>query len=280
MRLTDEQLKRYEDEGFLFLPECLSPHEAQMMKRELPSVFAEDSPRRVIEKDGRMVRSVYGSHQSNELFQRLTRHPRLAEPAMQILKSEVYVYQFKINAKLAFGGDVWEWHQDYIFWRKEDGMLAPRVTSVITYLDDVTEFNGPLFLLPGSHKEGVIEVSARDQNPAQDIRRHEAYRDSPNWIANLTTKLRYSLDREIVAGMIEKYGIVSPKGPRGSVLFMDGNIIHGSPSNISPFDRAVVIVTFNSIENIPAAVSHPRPDFLSNRNPSPVVPLPTDTLLT
>jgi hypothetical protein len=279
MRLTHEQLKRYEDEGFLFLPECLSHRETEMMKKELPAVFAEDSPRRVVEKDGRMVRSVYGSHQSNELFQRLTRHPRLVEPAMQILKSEVYVYQFKINAKLAFEGDVWEWHQDYIFWRKEDGMPTPRVTSVITYLDDVTEFNGPLFLIPGSHKEGAIEVAPRDRNPAQDIRQQEAYRESPNWIANLTTKLRYSLDREVVAGMIEKYGIVSPKGPRGSVLFMDGNIIHGSPSNISPFDRAVVIVTFNSIENAPAAVSNPRPDFLSNRNPSPIVPLPVDTLL-
>ncbi|HEX8174904.1 MAG TPA: phytanoyl-CoA dioxygenase family protein [Pyrinomonadaceae bacterium] len=280
MRLTQEQLKRYEDEGFLFLPEYLSHREIEMMKRELPSVFAEDSPRRVVEKDGRLVRSVYGSHLSNEVFQRLTRHPRLVEPAMQILKSEVYIYQFKINAKLAFDGDVWEWHQDYIFWRKEDGMPTPRVTSVVTYLDDVTEFNGPLFLIPGSHKEGVIEVSARDKSPAQDIRQHEAYRDSPNWIANLTTKLRYSLDKELVAGMIEKYGITAPKGPRGSVLFIDGNIIHGSPSNISPFDRAVVIVTFNSVENVPAAVSNPRPEFLSNRNPSPVVPLPVDTLLT
>lgn len=280
MRLTQEQLERYRDEGFLFLPEYLSNREIEMMKRELPAIFAEDSPRRVVEKEGGTVRSVYGSHLSNELFQRLTRHPRLVEPAMQLLKSKVYIYQFKINAKLAFDGDVWEWHQDYIFWRQEDGMPAPRVSSVFVYLDDVTEFNGPLFLIPGSHKEGVIEVSARDKSPAQQIRQHEAYRDSPNWMANLTARLRYSLDRELVAGMIKKYGITSPKGPRGSVLFMDGNIIHGSPSNISPFDRAVVIVTFNSVENAPLAVSNPRPEFLSNRNPSPVVPLPVDTLLT
>jgi ectoine hydroxylase len=279
MRLNQEQLKRYEDEGFLFLPEYLSPCEIDAMKAELPAIFRENSPRRVVEQDGSTVRSVYGSHLSNPVFQGLTRHPRVVEPAMQILGSQVYVYQFKINAKPAFGGDIWEWHQDYIFWRKEDGMPAARVTSVVTYLDDVTEFNGPLFLIPGSHKEGVIEVSARDQNPTQDIRQHETYRDSPNWIANLTTKLRYSLDKAIVAGMIEKYGIVSPKGPRGSVLFIDGNIIHGSPSNISPFDRAVVIVTFNSIENTPAAVSNPRPEFLSNRNPSPVVPLAMETLL-
>lgn len=277
MLLTKEQLRSYEDEGFLFLPEWLSPCDVDVMRTELPAIFDESSPRRVVEKDGR-VRSVYGSHMSNDVFQRLTRHPRLVEPAMQLLKSEVYVHQFKINAKKAFGGDEWEWHQDYIFWRTEDGMLAPRVLSIVIYLDDVTEFNGPLFLIPGSHKEGVIEVSARDQDPTQDIRQHETYRDSPNWIANLTTKLRYSLDRLVVGEMIQKYGIVSPKGPRGSALLMDGNIIHGSPSNISPFDRAVVIVTFNSIENIPVAFSN-RPDFLSNHHPMPVAPLATDSLL-
>jgi ectoine hydroxylase-related dioxygenase (phytanoyl-CoA dioxygenase family) len=279
MRLTQDQLKKYEDDGYVLLPECLSYREIEMMKAQLPAIFAEDSPRRVVEKDGGMVRSVYGSHLTNDVFQRLTRHPRLVEPAMQILQSEVYVYQFKINAKVGFGGDLWDWHQDYIFWLKEDGMPTARVTSVVAYLDDVTEFNGPLFLIPGSHKEGVIDVSARDKSPAQDIRQHETYRRSPTWIANLTTKLRYALDKEVVARTIEKYGIASPKGPRGSLLFIDGNLVHGSPGNISPFDRAVVIVTFNSIENVPLAVSNPRPEFLSNRHPRPIAPLAVDTLL-
>jgi ectoine hydroxylase len=279
MRLTQDQLKKYEEDGYVLLPECLSYREIEMLKAQLPATFAEDSPRRVVEKDGSMVRSVYGSHLTNDVFQRLTRHPRLVGPAMQILQSEVYVYQFKINAKLGFGGDLWDWHQDYIFWLKEDGMPTARVTSVVAYLDDVTEFNGPLFLIPGSHKEGVIDVSARDKSPAQDIRRHETYRQSPMWIANLTAKLRYALDKEVVARTIEKYGLASPKGPHGSLLFMDGNLVHGSPGNISPFDRAVVIVTFNSIENVPVAVSNPRPEFLSNRNPCPIAPLAVDTLL-
>jgi hypothetical protein len=279
MRLTKDQVKKYEEDGYILRPECLSYRDIEMMKAQLPAIFAEDSPRRVVEKDGGMVRSVYGSHQTNDVFQRLTRHPRLVGPAMQILKSEVYVYQFKINAKLGFGGDLWDWHQDYVFWLKEDGMPAARVISVVVYLDDLTEFNGPLFLIPGSHKEGVIDVSARDKNRSQDIRQHETYRQSPNWIANLTTKLRYGLDKEVVARTIEKYGITSPKGPRGSVLFMNGNLVHASPGNISPFDRAVVIVTFNSLENVPETVSNPRPEFLSNRNPCPIVPLAVDTLM-
>src|SRR5690348_2127416 len=124
--LTHAQRKSYEAEGYLLLPECFSRREVAEMKSELPALFAEESPRRVVEKDGHRVRSVYGSHVTHEVFHRLSRDPRLVQPAQQLLGSEVYVYQFKVNAKAAFGGDLWEWHQDFIFWAKEDGMPAPR----------------------------------------------------------------------------------------------------------------------------------------------------------
>ncbi len=279
MSLTKEQLKQYEDLGYVFLPEYLSQAEVEKMKTQLPSVFAKDSPKRVVEKEGRVVRSVYGSHTENEIFRRLTHHPKLVQPVMQILDSSVYVYQFKINAKVAYCGDVWDWHQDYIFWRKEDGMPSARVANVVVFLDEVTEFNGPMFFMPGSHREGAIDVSARDRAPSNDVRQMEAYRDSPNWISNLTSNLRYSLDRDTVATMAKKYGMVSPKGPSGSMLFFHCNLIHGSSNNISPFDRVVIIVTFNSTENIPVPVKEPRPDFLSSRDHSPIVPPPEGSFL-
>ena len=280
MFLTQEQLRSYEEGGFIFLPEYFIPHEVEIMKAEVPAIFAEESPRRVVEKNGNIVRSVYGSHTTNEVFGRLSRHPRIIEPAKQILGSNVYVYQFKINAKAAFGGDIWEWHQDYVFWRKEDGMPSPRVTSVAVYLDDVNEYNGPVFLIPGSHKRGVINVEARDINISGDGVPPD-YKSGRSWISNLTADLKYSLDRETVADLISMHGITAPKGPSGSVLFFHGNTIHGSPNNMSPFDRVMVFITLNSTENIPVPVSEkePRPDFLSARNVSPVVSLPDDALL-
>ena len=71
----------------------------KVMKAELPPVFADETAGRVMEKEGGNVRSVYGSHISNKTYQRLSRHLRIVEPAMRILGSEVYIYQFKINAK-------------------------------------------------------------------------------------------------------------------------------------------------------------------------------------
>lgn len=277
MSITDEQLRAYEENGFIFLPNYFSQVEVERLKAELPRVFADHTQRRVMEKEGRDVRSVYGSHVSNETFQRLSKHPRIVEPAMRILGSEVYIYQFKVNAKAAFGGDVWEWHQDYIFWLKEDGMPTARALNVMIFLDEVNEFNGPLFLIPGSHEQGMIDVPASGALFADqaDMR---AYRDSPEWISNLTARLKYSLDRNIVARLVERYGIVAPKGPSGSVLFSHPNIIHGSPNNISPFDRVAAIITYNSIENIPVDVGKRRPEFLVSHDFKPVVSLSDDAL--
>ena len=37
----------------------------------------------------------------------------MIEPIEQIFGEKVYMHQYKINAKSAFTGDVWQWHQDY-----------------------------------------------------------------------------------------------------------------------------------------------------------------------
>ena len=56
------------------------------------------------------------------MFGLLARHPRLVEPLRQLFGEDVYVHQFKLNAKAAFEGDVWQWHQDYGTWARDDGM--------------------------------------------------------------------------------------------------------------------------------------------------------------
>ncbi len=271
MRLNAEQLSYYQERGYLLLPELFSQAEVAALKAELPLEFGTDSERRVLEKNGTVVRSVYGSHRANRLFEQLSRHPRLVEPAMQILGSRVYVYQFKINAKAAFGGDVWEWHQDFIFWRNEDGLGAPHLTNMVLFLDEVNEFNGPLLLIEGSHAEGAVEVGAKPK-PAE-------YHDSPAWISNLTADLKYSLDRAAMTRLVERHAIVAPKGPSGSVLLFHPNLVHGSSPNMSPFDRAICIATYNSVENLPRPQGTRRPEFIVSRDATPIMPIPDDGLL-
>jgi len=273
MRLDQGQHKAFDDQGFLLLPDWFSAAEVGVMRAELPALFAEDSERRVLEKETGAVRSVYGAHRTNEIFRRLTHHPRLVEPAMQILGGPVYVYQFKVNAKLAFVGDVWEWHQDFIFWQREDGVESPQLLTIAIFLDEVTEFNGPLLFVPGSHQAGVIEPPRAGGVP-------QGYEGSPDWIANLTADLKYSVDKDSLSRLVERGGIASPKGRAGSALFFHCNTVHGSAPNMSPFDRKLVLLTYNRVDNAPALREKARPEFLMSRDFKPVVPLEGNVLLT
>ncbi|MEM1169667.1 MAG: phytanoyl-CoA dioxygenase family protein [Cyanobacteria bacterium P01_H01_bin.35] len=273
MQLTTEQLKTYEDQGYLFFPNCFSPEEVKKMKAEVPDIYAKDLPGKVLENDGKTVRVLNGVHNEKKLFQRLVQHSKVIRPIMQILGSAVYVHQFKINPKKAFDGENWQWHQDSIYLCQEDGIPKPRIANAVIFLDEVNEFNGPLMLIPGSQKEGIIRVLTEAQQ-------NSAAQDTPDWIMTQTTKLKYVIDKDTLARLLDRYGsIVAPKGPAGSVLFFHPNCVHGSASNMSPYDRTIIVINYNSVENLPIAEKILRPEFLASRDYRGIKPLSEEGLL-
>lgn len=266
MHITDTHIQFYADNGYLLLPEFYSHDEVAAMQAELPVLFAEDSDRRVLEQDGSTVRSVYGAHTTSAVFDRLVRDPRILLPVMRILGDAVYIHQFKINVKAAFGGEMWEWHRDFDTWHHEDGMPGMDALNVVVFLDAVNEFNGPLLVIPGSHIDEDVEEFVRDEAELLEA-------GAPAWMANLTAKIKHSLDKPTIAKLAARHAIIAPKGPSGSVLFFHSNIAHGSSQNMSPFDRTIVIVSYNSVKNALRPVDRPRPDFLAGRDFRPLVPL-------
>ena len=113
MKLNDEQLKRFKEEGWIFLPDCFSPDEVAVLREEGEKIYAEDRKEVWREASG-APRTAFAAHLYNEAFAILGRHPRLIEPVEQVFGEKVYMHQFKVNAKAKFTGDVWQWHQDYI----------------------------------------------------------------------------------------------------------------------------------------------------------------------
>jgi hypothetical protein len=269
MSTNSEDLNRFHQDGYMLKRSLLSMREVEILKAELSPLFNQQSQGRILEKNG-MVRSIYGAHMSNSVFSRLVRHPRILQLARRILQAEVYVYQFKINAKIAMTGDVWQWHQDFIFWKKEDGLPRPDVINIAVFLDDVNEFNGPMMIIPRSHIAGMAETASQpdeSDNAGQ-----------PDWITDLTADLKYSLGLDAVRTLASKNGIVAPKGPPGSVLLFHCNVYHGSNANMSPFDRAMAIITYSSVTNIPGKIEKQRPDFLASRDHAALEPLQDDCL--
>jgi len=260
--LTAEQRRFYDDNGYLLIEGAVGRDDLAAIRATLPETFAEDSPRRVLEKDGRTVRTVFASHTVNDVFAGLVRHPGLLGPARDLLGGDVHAYQFKINVKAAFSGDVWAWHQDFIFWHHEDGLPEPRILTCSLFLDDVTEFNGPLAFIPGSHREGMIDAGVTGEP--------DGFQDSPAWMSTLTADLKYSLTPPVVARLVSKYGMVAPKGPAGSALIFHPNLAHGSSTNMSPFARNLLLITYNRADNRLREVANPRPDWLASRDYTPL----------
>ena len=271
MQLTDEQVEKFERDGYLLIESLFSPEEIEVILGEVPRELAEDSPRRIRETSG-AVRSVFALHSTNEKFRCLTRLPRLVEPAKQLLKSDVYVHQFKLNAKVALEGEQWEWHQDFLYWYKEDGMPSPRVLTAAVFLQDVNDFNGPMLVIPGSHKEGMIDVEAHEMEALGG-------NGAGPWIHTLTANLKYKINRHILASLLRKNSIYAAKGTAGFVLFFHGNLFHASSNNLSPYDRMSIFVTYNSSENCLQHREQPRPTFIADRDFTPIMTVSDDALL-
>jgi ectoine hydroxylase len=271
MELTTQQIKHYRDNGYLLLENLFSPSEVAAILSEMNTVILEDCPRRILEKNG-AVRSFFAPEWSSEVFSLIIRSGRLVTPAMQLIGDEVYLHQSKINSKYAMVGDWWEWHQDYTFWKQDDGMPEPDVLTAMIFLNDVNEFNGPMLMIPGSHETGVLDEEERErQENGNDW--FTKYRNSTSYMSALTSDLKYTLSQQTVMYWAERKGIVSATGPRGSVLFFHGNLFHASSNNLSPWDRHTFLVSYNSVRNTLPVQDNPRPDFIASRNfePLPVV---------
>jgi len=256
MRLTTRQVEHFDRAGYLFFPRLFTPDEIRTLTDEVPRLFAQHRPENVREKGRDAVRTNFAAHLYSPPFARLARHPRMVEPVMQIFGEADYMHQFKINGKMAFDGDLWQWHQDYGTWQRDDDMPEPRAMNVAIFLDEVNEFNAPLMFIPGSHTLGVIGA-------AHDL----ATTSYPLW----------TIDNDTIARLVARSGIVAPKGPPGSMIVFHSCLVHASTANLSPWNRVSVYLSLCAVSNHIRRFK--RPEYIAHRDFTPLQCLPDDCLL-
>jgi len=255
MQLSEQQIESFEQDGYLFFPNAFSSEETGVLKQAALDVYALQREEVWREKTG-VARTAFAAHTYNDAFRRLGAHPRLIEPVMRLLDGPVYMHQYKVNAKVAFDGDVWQWHQDYGTWARDDLMPEPRAMNIAVFLDDVTAANGPLLFIPGSHKQGVVEAG------------HDLETTSyPLW----------TLDNETVTRLVDEGGMAAPKGKAGSILLFHCNLVHCSASNMSPWDRTIVYLSLCHVDNHIRRFK--RPEWIAHRDFAAIETLPDDCLL-
>lgn len=232
IKLTDEQVAFYQDNGYLVVEGVLSPEKLQALRAETDAIIAgaskvsanddlydlEDSHR----PDNPRVRRIKEPYKHNRFFWDLCADVGVTDIVAQLIGPDVRVYGGKMNIKAAGYGAPVEWHQDWAFYpHTNDDVLA---TGML--LDDCDEGNGPLMVLPGSHK-----------GPVYDHHHEGAFCGA--------------FDPAAVG--LDVSGAEKLMGPAGSMTIHHVRAVHGSALNTSNRQRRLLLTEYAAADAWPLA---------------------------
>ena len=183
-----------------------------------PSSILELEPEEV--EGQRVPRRIYNAFVQHDVFRELGTNPAILDRLEQLLGPNIQLQLSKLNMKPAKVGSVVEWHQDLAYFPStNDDILA-----ILVYLDDATEENGCLRVLPGQHK----------------------------------SYLNHSDSEGIFAGMVTEDVSDGSHGepetlaaPAGSVIFLHCLTPHSSFPNRSDKARRTVIYEYRASDSYP-----------------------------
>jgi ectoine hydroxylase-related dioxygenase (phytanoyl-CoA dioxygenase family) len=166
--LSKEQIEFYRENGYLLVENVVTPEQLARM-REITYDFIEKS-RAVTVSDGvfdldeghsphspKLTR-IKLPHKQHPYFWEVAKNSGVTEVLRQLLGPNVLLQTSKLNTKAPGGGAAVEWHQDWAFYpHTNDNILACGLM-----LEDVDLPNGPLQVIPGSHKGPVLNHNNAD----------------------------------------------------------------------------------------------------------------------
>ena len=263
--VSEEQADAFERNGFLLLDDVLDMDEVALLQRETGRLLGDpgelEAETVITEPGEREVRSIFAIHRQSALMARLAADSRLAGVASFLLDDDVYIHQSRLNYKPGFHGKEFYWHSDFETWHVEDGMPRMRALSISVLLAENTPNNGPLMLIPGSHKTYLTCVGETPEDHYKMSLKRQDY-GVP--------------DEFSLAELVQEHGIVAPVGKPGSAVIFDCNVMHGSNGNITPLPRSNAFFVYNAMANRlarPFGPEKPRPDFIATRWPEPIKPV-------
>lgn len=225
----------YKVKGYTHLTQVFDP---KIIKKEATELKSIKSDNFTYEDDG-TIRSLFAPHwYSNKVRDFVYNNPAI-DTVKKILGNDIYVHQVHFNYKSAHSGGEFAWHSDYTFWEAHDGMKSPDAISVLFLLDDMTENNGPLQLLEKSHNNFVKK------------------QDESAWTINHDSS---ETDGMITEEMVSKtqYKRHTVLAKAGDVVLMHANTWHTSGPNTSDFDRNILFVCYNRLDNKTTKETRPK----------------------
>jgi len=228
--LTEAEIGIYREIGAIVVPDVLSAEEVAELRRVTNGFVAgargltghtdiydlEDSHTPEVPR----VRRIKAPHLHHPAYARLLRHPRIIAVLQDLWGPDIRFDTAKLNMKSAGFGAAVEWHQDWAFYPHTNDDLA----AVGVMMDDMELANGPLLIVPGSHRGPVFDhhaggVFCGAMDPAR--------------------------------GEVDFSRAIPLTGRAGAITVHHVRAVHGSAPNSSTRDRRLLLFQFRAADAWP-----------------------------
>ena len=224
-RLVDD----YRRDGFayvrsMFTADDLAPLAGGLVDGAAPGSFAVTDS-----QGGKQELSVW-LHLGDDLIGVIPRLAPVVSLAEAVVDDRVYHWHSKLSWKRPRTTSLWDWHQDYAFWR-ENGVGRPDMCTVAIAVGPVTEANGCMRLVAGSHHLGALPIAEVGEGQGTEPAAVES----------------------ALAGLSVELCELEP----GDVVVFHSNTLHSSGPNESDVSRTMLMMSYNAVSNAPTAALHP-----------------------
>ncbi len=231
MPLPPEATDFYRENGFLVIENALSPDEVAALNRETVAICRGErgelrgtipaAPGETDEEVLRRILCIHFPHKISPPMRDAVTHPAEVTTLTRVIGPNVKCMQSMLFVK-ASGKPGQAWHQDEFFIPTRDRSL----TGGWIALDDATIENGCLWVIPGSHKPGIL------------------------WPAKAHGDKRFDCTGESIFPY-EKEGGSPVEVKAGSIVFFNGYLLHRSlPNTASGGYRRALVNHYMSAESL------------------------------
>ncbi len=227
--ISQQDVAFYHEHGYVVVPDLVDTATLAELRRGVEAVVARAATVTTHDDiydlepghrpDRPRVRRIKKPHLVDPVFDRVMRSEPILSVSRQLLGPGVRLYGSKLNIKAPEYGSPVEWHQDWAFYpHTNDDVLAVGVM-----LDDMGD-NGPLLVMPGSHK-------------------------GPTWDHHADGVFCGAIDP--AACPLDFSKAVALTGRAGACSFHHVRLVHGSAQNTSRAPRNLLLYEFAANDAFP-----------------------------
>jgi ectoine hydroxylase-related dioxygenase (phytanoyl-CoA dioxygenase family) len=227
---TEQQVAEYQREGYVIFPGLLGSDEVAVLLSDVEGLCAgdtlasHDKSRLEMEPnqppDGSLVRRIYEPCTYYLHFRELSESEKLLDCVEQLLGPNLTFHYSKINMKPPAIGSVVEWHQDLSYYPFTNADSV----SILFYLDDADTENGCLQVIPGRHRQPLMDHT------------------------------RDGFFQGCITEPVDETRAVPLEAKAGAVIFMHCMTPHASLTNRSNRPRRTLILSYRAADAFPMYV--------------------------